>query len=41
VTLTEHHVFDELVAMSTPAEVPTGRKTRAWNAAMDRVSRLL
>jgi cardiolipin synthase A/B len=38
---TERAVFDELVAMSTPAEVPTGRRTRAWNATMDRVSRLL
>jgi cardiolipin synthase len=38
---TERAVFDELVAMSTPASVPTGRRERAWNAAMDRVSRLL
>jgi cardiolipin synthase len=38
---TERAVFDELVAMSVPASVPTGRRARAWNAAMDRVSRLL
>jgi phosphatidylserine/phosphatidylglycerophosphate/cardiolipin synthase-like enzyme len=34
-------VFDQLAAMSTPATVDGGRRTRAWNAAMDRVSRLL
>ncbi len=39
--LTERTIFDELVAMSTPAVAPTGTKDRAWNAAMDRVSRLL
>src|SRR6478736_1281269 len=39
--LTEHSIFDELVAMSTPAVAPTGPRDRAWNAAMDRVSRLL
>ena len=39
--LTERAVFDELVAMSSPATVPTGARERAWNAAMDRVSRLL
>ena len=39
--LTEHAVFDELVSMSSPATVPTGARERAWNAAMDRVSRLL
>jgi cardiolipin synthase len=38
---TERAVFDELVAMSTPATVPTGQRERAWNAAMDRISRLL
>lgn len=38
---TERAVFDELVAMSTPATVPTGRRERAWNATMDRISRLL
>jgi cardiolipin synthase A/B len=38
---TEAAVFDELVAMSVLAEIPSGRKTRAWNATMDRVSRLL
>jgi cardiolipin synthase len=41
VALTEAQVFDELVAMSTPADVPTGFRTRAWNATMDRVSRVL
>jgi cardiolipin synthase len=39
--LTERTIFDELAAMSTPAERPSGVKDRAWNAAMDRVSRLL
>jgi cardiolipin synthase len=39
--LTEHSIFDELVAMSTPAVAPTSPRDRAWNAAMDRVSRLL
>jgi len=34
-------VFDELVAVSTPAVVPTDPRERIWNAAMDRVSRLL
>jgi cardiolipin synthase A/B len=38
---TERDVFDELVAMSIPATVPSGTRERAWNAAMDRVSRLL
>jgi len=38
---TERDVFDELIAMSTPATIPTGARERAWNAAMDRVSRLL
>ena len=39
--LTEAAVFDELVGMSTPATIPSGRRTRAWNAAMDRISRFL
>jgi hypothetical protein len=34
-------VFAELAAMSTPATVPTGRRERLWDAAMDRASRLL
>jgi hypothetical protein len=34
-------VFDELVAMSTPATVPVGWRERAWNASMARISRLL
>lgn len=38
---TERDVFDELAAMSTPASVPTDPRERAWNAAMDRISRLL
>ncbi len=38
---TESAIFDELVAMSVPAVVPSGARTRAWNATMDRVSRLL
>jgi cardiolipin synthase A/B len=38
---TERAVFDELVAMSSPATVPTRPRERAWNAAMDRISRLL
>jgi cardiolipin synthase len=39
--LTERVIFDELEAMSTPAVVPTGPRDRAWNAAMDRISRFL
>jgi cardiolipin synthase len=39
--ITESAVFDELVRMSTPASVPSGTRERVWNAAMDRVSRLL
>ena len=39
--LTERQVFDELVAMSTPATIPSGRREKAWNATMDRVSRCL
>ncbi|HYH92256.1 MAG TPA: phospholipase D-like domain-containing protein, partial [Candidatus Saccharimonadales bacterium] len=38
---TERRVFGELVGMSVPALVPRGVRTRAWDAAMDRVSRLL
>ena len=38
---TERQVFDELVSMSEPVVVPTGRREKAWNAAMDRISRLL
>jgi cardiolipin synthase len=38
---TEAAVFDELRAMSASADVPTGSRTRAWNATMDRISRLL
>jgi hypothetical protein len=34
-------IFDELVAMSVPAEIPTGRRERTWNAAMNRISRFL
>ena len=39
--LTERVIFDELSAMSTPAAIPSGPRDRAWNAAMDRVSRFL
>jgi cardiolipin synthase len=39
--LAEATVFAELAAMSTPATVPTGRRERLWDAAMDRASRLL
>jgi cardiolipin synthase len=39
--LTEANVFEELAAMSSPAAVPSGRRTRAWNATMDRISRFL
>ena len=39
--LAESTVFAELAAMSTRAAASTGRRERAWNAAMDRVSRLL
>jgi cardiolipin synthase len=38
---TERAVFDELVEMSEPAVVTADRRSRAWNAAMDRISRLL
>jgi cardiolipin synthase len=39
--LADRTIFDELAAMSTPASAPTGRRERAWDAAMDRVSRVL
>ena len=39
--LTERQIFDQLVAMSTPATAETGARQRVWNAAMDRVSRFL
>ncbi len=39
--LTERNIFEELTKMSTPATAPTGTRQRAWNAAMDRVSRFL
>ena len=39
--LTERSIFDELAAMSTPATRQQGRRNRAWNAAMFRVSRFL
>ena len=38
---TERQVFDELVSMSGPVVVPSGRREKAWNAAMDRISRFL
>ncbi len=41
VEIAERAVFDELAAMSTPAEIPDGARTRAWDATMDRISRLL
>ena len=41
VETTERQVFDELVAMSVPATVPTGFREKTWNAAMDRISRFL
>jgi cardiolipin synthase len=39
--LVEKTVFEELVGMSTPATVSAGRRTRAYEAAMYRVSRFL
>jgi cardiolipin synthase len=39
--LTERNIFDPLLEMSAPAVAPTAPKDRAWNAAMDRVSRFL
>ncbi len=37
----EAEIFDPLVAMSVAAISPTSPRERAWNAAMDRISRLL
>jgi len=39
--IVERSVFDELAGMSVPAEPSSGTRTRAWEAAMSRVSRLL
>jgi cardiolipin synthase len=39
--LTERTIFDELAGMSTPAVAPSSPRDRAWNAAMNRVSRFL
>lgn len=39
--LVEREIFEPLVAMSVPATNPTSSRERAWNAAMDRISRLL
>ena len=39
--LTERQIFDQLSTMSTPAVLVDSPRTRAWNAAMDRVSRFL
>ena len=39
--LTERNIFDELQAMSTPATAISGGRQRAWNSAMNRVSRFL
>ena len=39
--LVEAEIFAPLVAMSVPATVPTSARERAWNRAMDRVSRVL
>jgi cardiolipin synthase len=39
--LVEDEIFAPLVAMSVPATAPTGMRERAWNAAMDRISRVL
>jgi cardiolipin synthase len=39
--LTERQIFDQLSTMSTPAVLVDDPRTRAWNAAMDRVSRFL
>jgi cardiolipin synthase len=39
--LVDAQVFEELVGMSTPAVPPTRLRYRAWNASVDRVSRLL
>lgn len=37
----EAEIFDPLVTMSVAATSPTSSRERAWNAAMDRISRLL
>jgi cardiolipin synthase A/B len=39
--MVEHEIFEPLVAMSVPATNPTASRERVWNAAMDRISRLL
>ena len=39
--LVEREIFEPLVAMSVPATAATSSRERAWNAAMDRVSRWL
>ena len=39
--LVEREIFEPLVAMSVAATSPTSSRERAWNAAMDRISRLL
>ena len=39
--LAESTIFDELAAMSTPAQAASGRRERLWDASMDRISRLL
>jgi cardiolipin synthase len=39
--LVEAEIFEPLIAMSVPATVPTAARERAWNAAMDRLSRVL
>ena len=39
--LVEDEIFAPLVAMSVPATAATGARERAWNAAMDRISRVL
>ena len=39
--LVEAEIFAPLIAMSVPAVAATGSRERAWNAAMDRISRVL
>ena len=39
--MVEREIFEPLVAMSVAATTPTSSRERAWNAAMDRISRLL
>lgn len=41
VELTDRQIFDQLVAMSSPATLTTDPRHRIWNATMDRVSRFL